>query len=367
MPQALKVLHVAETLPGGIATYLRDVIRLQLEDPGIGAVRVLAPQEHLSHLGALPDEVLRGYARSGRNLRSFWNLMLALRTQAFELRPQIIHLHSSFAGVIGRLSRLWLPKGVQIVYCPHGWAFSRDDSRVSRLAYTWIERCLAFWSDAWVAISRHELDVARAAGIRSDHACLINNGIRDSESLAVPLSPSFDPAYLNLLFVGRHDRQKGLDILLSAMAKLQSDSVRLYIAGAGVVDHGIRQTNTSNIFWLDWLAADELLGYYRACDAVVVPSRWEGFGLVAVEAMAAGKAVIAARAGALGDIVDDGLTGRLVDVGDDRGLAEVFTKANRDELKQWGTAGRKKYIEKYDVTRVNRELSALYQGLIKNI
>lgn len=363
--EALKVLHVAETLPGGIATYLRDVLSLHIADPAIGEIRVLAPQEQLNHLKVLPASMLHGYVRSGRNLGSLWNLVRALRAQAAEFRPQVIHLHSSFAGVIGRLLRPWLPKGVRIVYCPHGWAFSRDDSRVSRLAYIWIERCLASLANAWVAISQHELDAAVAVGIRSDHAHLINNGVRDSQSLKVASAPHLDSTYLNLLFVGRHDRQKGLDTLLLAMAQLQGQKVRLYIAGAGVVSHPTKQQNADNIFWLGWLVDDELIAHYRACDAIVVPSRWEGFGLVAIEAMSASKAVIAARTGALSEIVDDGQTGRLVGAENSNELAQVFMETNREELKRWGAAGREKYVEKYDVARVSRELSMLYQGLIK--
>ncbi|MES2489429.1 MAG: glycosyltransferase [Pseudomonadota bacterium] len=363
--EALKVLHVAETLPGGIATYLRDLLPLHIADPAIGEIRVLAPQDQLTHLKVLPADMLYGYARSGRNVGSLWNLVVALRAQAAEFRPQIIHLHSSFAGVIGRLLRPWLPKGVRIVYCPHGWAFSRDDSRISRLAYIWAERCLASRANAWVAISQHELDAAVAVGIRADHAHLINNGVRDSQSVTVTAAPAFDSTYLNLLFVGRHDRQKGLDTLLSAMAQLLEKRVRLYIAGAGVVSRATKQENTDNIFWLGWLAEDELIAHYRACDAIVVPSRWEGFGLVAIEAMSASKAVIAARTGALSEIVDDGRTGRLVGAENSNELAQVLMETNREELTRWGAAGRKKYTEKYDVVRVSHELSMLYQDLLK--
>jgi len=365
MPEALKVLHVAETLPGGIATYLRDLLPLHLKEPAIGEIRVLAPQDQLSHLKLLPASMLRGYARSGRNLRSLWNLAVALRAQVTEFRPQIVHLHSSFAGVVGRLLRPWLPQGVRIVYCPHGWAFSRDDSRVSRLAYGWAERWLASRANAWVAISQHELDAAAAAGIRSDHGHLIHNGVRDSQALKATLEPTLDPAYLNLLFVGRHDRQKGLDILLRAMAPLQSKRVRLYIAGAAVLSHSARQEGADNIFWLGWLAEDELIAYYRACDGLLVPSRWEGFGLVAIEAMSAGKAVIAARTGALGEIVDDGQTGRLIGAASPAEWARVLAETSREELAGWGAAGRRKYVEKYNVTRVSHELLRLYQSLIK--
>lgn len=366
MSEAIKVLHVTETLPGGIATYLRELLPLQIVDFSISGVRVLAPENQLSHLKGLPVAVLRGYKRSGRDLLSLWNLARSLKAQVAEYDPDVVHLHSSFAGAVGRLLRLWLPRKVRIVYCPHGWAFSRDDSGVSRQIYRWAERLLAPYAHAWIAISQHELDAAVGVGIRPDHAVLIYNGISDSQSLAVPLTPAVDSTYLNLLFVGRHDRQKGLDVLLSAMDQFRSKKVRLYVAGAGVVSRPTMQENADNVFWLGWLTGDELLAHYRACDAVVVPSRWEGFGLVAIEAMAASKAVIAARTGALSEIVDDARTGRLFGMGDSRELVEVLSSTDREELIRWGDAGRRKYVEKYDVTRVSLEVSKLYQDLIRN-
>lgn len=357
---ALKVLHVTETLPGGIATYLRELLPLHMADQAISEIRVLAPQEQLSHLKDLPGSMLRGYARSGRNLRSLWNLAVALRKQVVEFRPQIVHLHSSFAGAVGRLLRPWLP-GVRVVYCPHGWAFLRDDNGLARRAYVLAERCLAPRTDALLAISQHEWDAAAAAGISTRRARLIYNGVGDTRQLQIPALPVLESGYLNLLFVGRHDRQKGLDVLLSAMTRLKSQKIRLYVAGAGIVSSTGRQENADNIFWLGWLSGVELIAYYRACDAVVMPSRWEGMPLVALEAMREGKPVLAARQEPLPEVVGDG--GILFEPENAEALAALLQGLDAPQLARCGERARARYLAHFQSQRMGDDLLALYQEL----
>lgn len=363
----LRVLHVAETLPGGIATYLREVLGAQIAQGG-QEIRVLAPQDQLDHLAGLPAATLWGYARSGRNLRSLLALARALRRQVKAFRPQIVHLHSSFAGAVGRCLRPTLPGDARWVYCPHGWAFSRDDHAPARLAYVWAERLLARRADAWVAVSRHELDTAIAHGIAAEHAQWIGNGVADTQALTVAPAAGFEGDAVNLLFVGRHDRQKGLDLLLAAMAQLKERPLRLHVVGSGVVNaagEAARNMALPNVRWLGWQSGADLLACYRACDALVMPSRWEGFGLAAIEAMREGKPVLAARCGALGEIVEDGVTGRLFAAGDVAALTALLASLDREALAHAGAKARQRYLEHYTIERTATALSALYRELAK--
>jgi glycosyltransferase involved in cell wall biosynthesis len=361
MPGPLKILHVTETLPGGIATYLRELLLLHKDDPAITGIRVLAPRDQLSHLKELPSEMLRGYERSGRNLPSLWHLARALKAQIAEFRPQVVHLHSSFAGAVGRLLRPWWPKDVRLVYCPHGWAFSRDDSPLARQAYIWIERYLATRCDAWVAISQHEMDAAVGVGIRARHARLIYNGVGDTQHLPGLALPALDSTHLNLLFVGRHDRQKGLDVLLAAMSRLEAQKIRLYVVGAEVVSGTIKREKADNVVWVGWLSGAELIAYYRACDAVVMPSRWEGMPLVALEAMRESRPVLAARREPLPEVVGDG--GVLFEPENVEALACLLMTLDVSQLVQWGVRARLRYQEYFRSQRMGHGHSVLYQQL----
>jgi D-inositol-3-phosphate glycosyltransferase len=144
-----------------------------------------------------------------------------------------------------------------------------------------------------------------------------------------------------LLFVGRIQRLKGIDILIRAAAELRDDigGVRVLIAG-GTGDETGRQPSEearelqrlrrlvddlelrSVVRFVGAVEQSQLADYYRAADVTVMPSTYESFGLVAVESMACGTPVVASRVGGLATIVRDGENGALVPWRDPRLFAD---------------------------------------------
>jgi glycosyltransferase involved in cell wall biosynthesis len=96
----------------------------------------------------------------------------------------------------------------------------------------------------------------------------------------------------------------------------------------------------------------------------VVPSRWEGFGLVALEAMRCGCAVVASRVGGLSEVVDDGVTGLLFEPGDAAGLAALLSTTSASKLAALGVAGRQRFERLFRIDRVDAELDALYRVML---
>ena len=88
-----------------------------------------------------------------------------------------------------------------------------------------------------------------------------------------------------------------------------------------------------------------LRGFYQACDVVVAPSRFESFGLVAVEAMMAGKPVVGSRTGGMIEVIEDGVTGLLAAPGDVRSLEHCLERLvlDVDLRRRLGAAGRRRY------------------------
>lgn len=149
-----------------------------------------------------------------------------------------------------------------------------------------------------------------------------------------------------LLFVGRPSQLKGWDMLAPLMRRL-GPGFELQMT----VDTGAcREMHCpDNMHSIGRLAEDELIRAYQRCDAVLVPSRSEGFGYVALEAMACGKPVVASDVAALPEIVASGFTGILCGVGDVESFADACRRLAGDpELcRNMGEAGRLRATQQF--------------------
>lgn len=170
----------------------------------------------------------------------------------------------------------------------------------------------------------------------------------------------------SILFVGRIDKRKGIDYLLGALPVIKQSihDVKLFVCGQGrdkekmaayARSHGLEH----HIRFLGFLPDTDLNFWYNRVNCVVVPSVFEGFGLTAVEAMAAGTSVIATDVDGLRDVVDDGTTGYLVPYGDKQALAARVIKLLIDRRQQlfFVLHGLEKVRIQYDWNKIARQAS----------
>ncbi len=364
----LRVLHVVETALGGCGTYLNEIVPLQIAHLGIGNVRVVAPDRHLRQMQAIDPCVVEPFRRAGR-WRGLLRLTVAVIAACRAHRPSVVHAHSTVAGLVVRLLGLVQRRRFVVVYCPHGWAFDVESAGPLRRLARGAERLLSLCCDRVVAISDAEAERARAAGIALDRISVIPNGVGASLPASSTASPTASGAAWStgrrkVLFVGRLDRQKGLDVLLAAVRGC-ADRLSVRVVGEPVVgDSRVAPAEDVDVDYLGWLDPDGVCRQMQACDVLVVPSRWEGFGLVAVEAMRAGKAVIASAVGGLPEIVLDGVTGRVVPPGDPFRLRDALLGITDEELRTMGAAGRERFLGRFTSDRLCEALDDLYRSLL---
>ena len=168
---------------------------------------------------------------------------------------------------------------------------------------------------------------ARAAGVPASRLCVVPNGIDLGHHRPLPFPPGAPP---RVLFTGRLVPQKGADVLLDALAQMhRPPGLAVRMLGEGpmrerLAAHAAVRDGTARL--LGWQADPrEHLGW---CSLVVMPSRWEGFGLVALEALAAGRPVLASGVDALPELVGGG--GWLVPPDDAPALARGLAAALGD-------------------------------------
>ena len=193
------------------------------------------------------------------------------------------------------------------------------------------------------------------------------------------------PNFRMVLFVGRIEPLKGLDTLIRAMScvKIQSLGRPVYLAVIGGEPYASPQTMTSEmarlqklcdhlcmgqtVIFLGKRAQDSLPYYYSAADVLVMPSFYESFGMVALEAMACGAPVIASQVGGLAFLVKDGKTGFTVPEGDPAALCEKLTLllGNHDLRGQMGLCAAE-YAQAYDWKKIAAQIVGVYDEVTGN-
>lgn len=383
-----RITHVTEAPLGGVVTYLDELIGGQLRSlPGV-QIDLITPEINRPPLADLsgPRFGLIAFPHKRGSPRALLSMALRTLRHVRRTRPDILHIHSTFAGAAIRPFAPLFPRETRVVYCPHGWAFARQGSARSQRAAQAVERWLAPRADAILCISDHERREAEAIGIPAARLVVIENGISPRKAAAqadttpLPQDSATDSATDSgpdlpphgrhgrhgrkmIAFAGRFDRQKGFDTFLNVMRQLEGEADGIAI-GSAITSSAALPDCPPNVHILGWQSRDAVFDLYRRADLLLVPSRWEGFGLVAAEAMQAGLAVFASRVGGLQDIVVDGETGRLVRPDDVDGIVELIRATSEADLARFGANGRRRYLARYTAERMVNEITALYAGLL---
>lgn len=175
-----------------------------------------------------------------------------------------------------------------------------------------------------------------------------------------------------LLYVGRLEHVKGVDILIRAMTKVAAaiPSVHLTVVGDGNVrqelekytdDHNLNK----NITFKGWVENAQVLRYYYDTSAFVIPSIWpENLPTVCIEALAAGRPVIGSRTGGIPELVNDGKTGRIVEPEDPNELASAIESVlGRKDLAKWSTQAAKS-MQRFDIKTFIKNTEQVYKEVI---
>jgi glycosyltransferase involved in cell wall biosynthesis len=176
-----------------------------------------------------------------------------------------------------------------------------------------------------------------------------------------------------VLFIGRLVREKRCDLLIRAFSEVVStvpDS-KLVIVGKGPEERHLRdlerQLSLRQVFFLGRVARDEMPYVYPGCDLIVLPSLYEPFGNVVLEAMATGLPVIGTKIGGMTDTIAHGQTGYHISPGDTSQLSDCIRRILTDETlrSKLSRSARDVAVERYDDMVVARTVEGLYYACLK--
>lgn len=354
----MKILHVCETATGGIASYLGLLDGLSDDVSNCYVI----PTDHAESLQV--QGKVRTYPASGRNIRAIMANIAETRRAVRSERPDVIFFHSSFS-LLSLLSLRMLGNRQPMIYCAHGWAVSMfEKASFKQRIIRAVEGRLCGLADRVINISTADLQIARSNGYSGAHV-LVENAVRDIEGQ--PRTDLFDGGAagdVNLLFVGRHDRQKGLDLLLQAFAEVSAarPELKLHVLGDKVRADGGALPQDGAVHFVGWVPAQDIDGWYASADALVVPSRWEGFGLVVPEAFRNGTPVLCSDRGALPGLVEEGRTGHVFAL-EGTALADCLAGLDIEELRAMRPSCRSAFDERFSSRDFQCKILDIYKAL----
>ena len=234
-------------------------------------------------------------------------------------RPDVVHAHDWL--VAQSAVTLAEVTGAPLVTTMHATEAGRHQGWLPaplNVAIHSVERWLVQRSDAVITCSTAMHDeVVKLFEVADTHVTVVPNGIdaarwRAPAAARAAARARYGAAGPLLVYAGRLVHEKGVQTLLDALRELrtQHDGLRLAIAGTGVYEPQLRARArrlrvARSIDWLGFVAEDDLAALLGAADVVVVPSLYEPFGIVALEAAAAHTSLVVAESGGLADLVTE--------------------------------------------------------------
>jgi len=292
-----------------------------------------------------------------------------IRKSIKHLKPEVIHIHGTRAGVLGRLAAIGL--GIPVIYTEHLWTKNyRLPGRLAhqiQLAALWF---LDMFTNFNIAVSEAVKDFMVENQIsRPSKITVIYNGIEPSKKKAA----IFSHEKITLGTVGTLNEQKGIQFLISAMPLVLTEfpQTRLVIIGEGVYRHRLEDL----VKRLKLKKFVEFTGFLKDIekeliqfDIYVQPSLSESFGLAIIQAMSLGIPVVATSTGGIPEVVTTGKSGLLVEAGSPKALTQGLLELLRDRprARKMGKLAASDVRIKFNLADVVSETEKVYEKMAKD-
>ena len=309
-----------------------------------------------------------------------WRAYRQLRRHFERIRPDVVHTHSSKAGIIGRFAAAAAGVPV-IVHTIHGMSFNRTQSAAVRETYRLLERRAARDTSAFVTVADAMRDQAAAAGVApADRFVTIRSGIEvdrfaPSAELRAKVRGEWGVANGEVVIgtIARLFANKGYEEIIEAMPAALAGEPLLRFVWVGDGPHrrryevrldalGLRD----RVLMLGLASPCDIPAIVNGFDTILHASRWEGLPRAVVQGLLAEVPAVSFDNDGAPEIVINGRTGVLVPYGCTKGLTEGLLKLAADApmRRALGAAGRELCVRQFDWRTMVAELEALYLRLV---
>lgn len=351
-----KVLHIVEAFGGGVFTFLVDLVNSTCDEYEVVLACSIRPQTPKNYKEYIDKRVkiieLKSCVRDislTKDLKSFFEVKRIIKNE----NPDILHLHSSKSGFLGRMA--CNDKNIKVLYNPHGFAFLKEDeSRVKKNIYKSLEYIASKKCASIVAVSHGEYKEALKL---SKKTYLINNGI-DIENLPKLNNKKTDINNLKICTIGRISYQKNPKVF-NEIARYFPDIQFTWIGQGEMIDN----LDSPNIKVSGWVNKDEALKIMNESDVFILASLWEGLPIALLEAMYYKKICIVSNCIGNKDVIINKENGFIAN-----NTAEFINIINdiinnKIDIRKIQECANNDILSKYDFNIVSKNYKNLYSSL----
>lgn len=272
----MKVLHVSEAYGGGVTSAINSYVE---NSPQFEHYLFATPRQR-DYTGEEGQSIFKEVILVDRNISAIKNLRDLINT----LVPEVIHVHSTYAGLICRL--LPFIGREKMVYTPHGYAFLRDDNPILLKLFYCIEKALSRRTRFIAGCGREECNIAaKFIGERNVFE-LIN--ICDTLPAAPMISSKVDLPVIGM--IGRISNQKGYDFFLKTAQAFKGKAHFKWIGGGDSERELLLQE--AGVEVTGWITRPEVVGHLKGVDLYYHTAAWEGFPISVLEASQIKKPIL---------------------------------------------------------------------------
>ena len=285
----MKIIHVMECFAGGTFNFLVDLTNELSNEEHIviyGTNRENTPKKFRDlfneNVKFIEWKTAQREMNPLKDIKALWELYIILKNIE---DIDIIHLHSSKAGFLGRIVSFLLGKSKKTIYTPHAISFLRlDVSSKKRKIFIWMEKFASFFGGKIVACSQSEKEAIEEQGIKN--VTFINNGIKPLQ-IEKKVNTSDK---ITIISVGRLSIQKNPKLFNDiALEFIDNPNIQFIWCGDGELKS---ELTSPNIKCTGWIERKKLENYLANADIYLSTSLWEGLPLSVLEAMSIGLPVV---------------------------------------------------------------------------
>lgn len=365
----LRICHISESTSGGVLTHLKQLAK-NLDPEKYDQTFILSSLKNpvlknntdfYKHELYIVD--MRRNIHPIQDLISLWKVYHILKRNKYD----IIHCHSSKAGVIGRVASQ-ITGSAATVYTPHAFSFHPHQHRFKNSLFKLIERLMAGFTDKIICVSEGEKLIAKEAHISKENKLIvIKNGVNLPQYK--PYQHSFGNDKIGRIgFVGRLSKQKNPKLLLDALANLEDLEIKAFIMGNGdlkqeLVEHAKKLNIEHKLSFLG--EVDNVSEVLQSCCVYVCTSLWESMPYSILEAISVGVPVIAPDISGVRDIIIDYETGLLFEENNAIQLAERLSRLLTDDSLRYKLScnAKEKLLTEYNLEKMITCHEELYEKL----